>query len=155
MKRLERHLRRAERIWVGEVSTTSTIEDMEDVIRPFFCDCWHMREYLVQSDPKLFSLASVNACVAGSVAIRVCADVCNGIKHVVRDRPPSSGSERNLRTNGNVLIINDGAGGWVPPSTHGIRFVIEPDSLNGLDIMKTAIADWKALINAAGVSPSP
>jgi len=66
--------------------------DYEDNIYAFFMHCYHLKDWIkndvgVSRDIK----KQVETFIKGDDYLRICADVCNSMKHLTLDRPPRAG----------------------------------------------------------------
>ena len=149
LARVERWLERVRDI--RDVKRVGGNLELEDEVRAFFFECWHLRDYLFQGAAPLCTKAEVEAHVARCPALLICADLCNGAKHFIRDAGSiRSGADRRQRTTGIEVIINDSWGGESEPTTCGLHIVVEPGGESAFDIAEDAVRHWKALIAMHG-----
>ena len=97
--RTERWLGRIEAIYNGTYVQVGNSDDVLDHILAFFINCYHIKDWLQNGpgwhddvDPRLKKKA-IEQFVTESPALCICADLCNGNKHLkLNERPPRSGS---------------------------------------------------------------
>jgi hypothetical protein len=60
----------------------------QDDVYAFFMNCYHLKEW-IKNDPAHSPLgASVETFISNNPDMALCADICNGIKHLTRNRNP-------------------------------------------------------------------
>lgn len=78
-----------------------------DDIYAFFLNCYHLKDWIKNDDTASAAKRSgVEAYINSHDCLKVCADLCNGLKHLTLDRKPRSGNEPELR--GRIFGLNLG-----------------------------------------------
>lgn len=75
-------------------------EELTDEVYAFFVNCYHLKDW-IKSDPSLtFSSkhAAVERFITCSKYMSICADLCNGLKHLKLNQPLRSGKQPQVAT---------------------------------------------------------
>lgn len=131
-------------------------ENYADEIFAFFQNCYHLKDW-IQNDTQVppSMAAGVWPAVNQSVALELCADLCNSQKHFTLNRPPQSGSVPISGPKHWGLALGVGEHPII-----NLKVEIQSGSqvLDGFTVATDAMRDWTAFINAHGYSvqaPSP
>jgi hypothetical protein len=93
-ERVIRWFERFKTINSGKMHTTST-ENYEDEIHAFFQNCYHLKDW-IKNDTSITRLLDVEEYINATVSLQLCADICNALKHLSRNRPNRSGKDPEL-----------------------------------------------------------
>jgi hypothetical protein len=117
--------------------------EYEDDVWHFFQDCWHLKEWIKNDDriPKEYRL-KVEADVARSETLRICADLANRSKQLKFDRRPRLDADVSKRN----LTIHAGPPG-IGSGQYDFIILLE----DGREIAATAVAEaamneWRQLL---------
>jgi hypothetical protein len=90
-ERVIRWFERFKTINSGKMHTTST-ENYEDEVHAFFQNCYHLKDW-IKNDTSITRLLDVEKYINATVSLQLCADICNALKHLSRNRPNRSGKD--------------------------------------------------------------
>jgi hypothetical protein len=118
----------------------------EDDVYSFFIHCHHLKDW-IENDPTVsVSKQEVEDFVYANPAnnaLRICADICNGAKHL--KRIPSkivSGRERDIKNKAFTLNIIEGSS---EPPTIAIKFAID-EGVDAFKIATECLEKWEEFI---------
>src|SRR6516165_9662454 len=96
--------------WRRRMATSSTDADLVDNTHAFFITCFHLRDWL-QSDTSVPQSVRVDApmLVKTDASLQICADLANGLKHLVLTQPLKVGAPVSL-SSGNPPTVHDAGG---------------------------------------------
>ena len=122
--------------WRRRMATSSTDTDLVDNTHAFFITCFHLRDWL-QSDTSVPQSVRVDApiLVKTDASLQICADLANGLKHLVLTQPLKVGAPVSL-SSGNPPTVHDAGG-----ASLGDAAVIGDQ----------CIAAWNALLKSRGL----
>ena len=82
LERVARYYARIERMYAGQPHT-GAVEELIDDAYAFFQNCYHVKDWL-KNDPNYtkHSPREIEAYVTATPALSLCADLCNGLKHL-------------------------------------------------------------------------
>lgn len=155
MHRYEEQIERAKR-WYGRfkrINDGSTdkrsVDDCMDDIQAFFMACYHVKDHL-QKD-KSFSKHSddeVEKYVTATRALAICADICNGIKHLQLDRKPRSGDVPKVGGRVFEEKIGHSLSGPDPEPVSAMKLIIEHKgaTLDAFTIATEALDAWEKFV---------
>jgi hypothetical protein len=118
----------------------------QDDIFAFFLNCYHMKDW-IKNDPEAGELKDyVEAWINKSEALSICADLCNGLKHLSRE---SSRSGENPKFGPKVHRF---AFGEEPPGI-SVGFLIETDThcYDAFGLAGVCLQDWETFLSAKGL----
>src|SRR5260370_12690727 len=90
-------------------------EALDDVYA-FFMNCYHLRDWIIQSEFR--DRADVDAFIDGNLALSLCRDICNGMKHFRID-PARASSAPNWSTATTFQSVVSGSTPAVPVPAPG------------------------------------
>ena len=106
LHRMERALNNLDRIYSGS-SGAIPAEDCRDTVLSFFQNCYHLKDWLINDASGTFRKDAVENFVNVSRELRLCADLCNGSKHLKLTKPPRS--NENPRLGAQSVTVDLGA----------------------------------------------
>jgi hypothetical protein len=123
-----------------------------DDFEAFFIHCFHLKDWL-KNDPEVDITigTAAEALVNSSDALRICADLANGVKHLRLDRPRG---DRTTRMEALGRVVDD------PSSDSGIGFVDVVVIFSGQEkglcwdasgVASACIAEWKDFLQRRGL----
>jgi hypothetical protein len=87
-KRVKRWYRRLKYISENKPASESSKNDDDDVAA-FFQNCYHLKDW-IKNDPQAGKMRNeVEDYVSKSESLSICADICNGTKHLILDKSRS------------------------------------------------------------------
>lgn len=117
-----------------------------DEVYAFFLNCYHLKDW-IKSDSSVPPLVqeAVEQHVNSSRPLRLCADICNSLKHLRVLRPPRSGEDPRFR--GKHFRVNITTGASVSISA---KYVI--DTSNGTEdafqLADACVRDWETFLRS-------
>lgn len=116
-----------------------------DEIYAFFMNCYHFKDWL-RSDPSLPTAVrdAVEAHVTAERPLRLCADICNALKHVTLT---TSRSGENPRFGKKQFAVHLGPG---VRTSIALKYEIATDtgSKDAFDLAKETVDAWDRFLNA-------
>ena len=149
-ERVKRYYARFQKLSAGRPQDVPS-EEYFDEIYAFFQNCYHLKEYL-KNDPAFtkHSNQDVEDFVNNTPALAICADICNGLKHLILNKPPRSGDIPKISRKNIALSINETIGSNKPTEVK-IKASIEIDhkgtKLDAFQVATDALRAWSSFIN--------
>jgi len=126
------------------------IDESIDVIYAFFQNCYHLKDWIKNDDNLIISDDFIEDYINKYESLSICADICNGTKHLRLNRTRSD----LMRTEGKYLIVSrpvlsSDESDW--ETSTFIYFLIESASegvihLDVFDLATDCIQKWKHFI---------
>jgi len=104
-ERAERYYERFRKINDGVIVSSADTEqympsslDYEDDVRSFFVHCYHVKDWIIngpevcEADRKRLK-TKVEDFIEKKDSLKLCNDICQGVKHLYRNRPSRSGDQ--------------------------------------------------------------
>lgn len=102
--RLKRWHKRLEEIYTGR-SHTRESDYYEDIIYAFFQNCFHLKDWIVNS--KALPKNIVHGLINSNTDMKICRDLCNGSKHLTITNPSI---DSNVSVNRREYSLSIGGG---------------------------------------------
>lgn len=119
-----------------------------DEIYGFFLNCHHLKDW-IKHDPGVDECArrSVEPHINSSRALRLCADLCNSLKHLHLTKPPRSGENPRFGQKNFGLALGSG------PATISLRYEVEADAgpIDAFTLATQCVAAWDAFLDTNGL----
>lgn len=150
LERVRRYYNRFKGINDGIEHTSSTDYYVDDVYA-FFQACYHLKDWLKNDGSyTVHTDQEIENYVSKTIALSICADICNGLKHLVLDsrRGPRSGDEPKMgRTNVELTVTATLSGPKVPPRI-SIKYEIQHagKKLDGFQLATEALTAWTSFV---------
>lgn len=145
--RVKRYYERFQSINDGTATSTPT-RYWEDDVHAFFQNCHHLKDWLI-NDPDFTqrSRAEIESHVS-SYPLNICADICNGTKHLLLNRKPRSGGQPQLgRKTYEISIVQSLSGQRDSASSKmQIEIVYQGSHLDAFQLATQAMQTWKSLL---------
>ena len=93
LERTRRYLQRLRDIYAGVFNDGNTKQFYEDDVLSFFMHCYHVRDWLIHAEVAPVPARQVDEFISRSTCLKLCADICNGVKHCKLTKPPRSGGQ--------------------------------------------------------------
>ncbi len=90
-ERAKRYYERFKRINDGVENDCSPLW-YEDDVRSFFVHCYHLKDWMINDENFTCTKQEAESFVSNNEFLSICADVCNGIKHLELKHRPRSGN---------------------------------------------------------------
>jgi hypothetical protein len=122
-----------------------------DDMYAFFQNCYHIKDWL-KNDKEfiLYNDKQIENYVSNSLSLSICADICNGVKHLTLNSKTRSKAEPKLVGREISLHFNDSLGS---PSedqsaTFKVNFLFEHDGkiIDAFELATDAMAAWESFI---------
>lgn len=147
-----------------------------DALYHFFQDACHLKDWIKHSPTSRPHVAKAGAVVEdlfdsdkGLPHMQVAADLCNGIKHLVRDRPPKTGDQTTDIIGQDVTInalpvfatafVYSGTPAEPPPqpevvtAEHKWRVTSNNQTRDALDLAGDVVAEWERWLTTKKLLP--
>jgi hypothetical protein len=142
LERTRRALSRLRDIYSGCRHDRPSEEYRDDVLC-FFQNCYHLKDWLKNDPSRLFRADDVEKHVNQNRELQLCADLCNGSKHLVLSKPRSA---ENPRLGGQSVEIDLGA------NAIKLRYAVDTDlgPVDVLDLAERCTELWASFIRRSG-----
>jgi len=151
LERVQRYYNRFKNINDGREHTMSTDHYVDDV-HAFFMACYHLKDWLKNdSSYAAHTKQEIEDYVSKTPALAICADICNGLKHLVLDPkfgPPRSGDEPTIGGKHIELTLTASLSGPKIPPRISMKFEIQHSgkTLDAFQLATDALAAWQSFI---------
>jgi len=126
----------------GKIHDKSS-EFYQDVVYAFFMNCHHLKDW-IKNDPAAASVTNnVENYINNNPDLRLCADICNGVKHL-RRVSNRSGERPEFGKKKAKLYIGSG------PTTISVKYEINTDSgtIDAFELSTKCMKAWKIFIRS-------
>ena len=143
-KRVKRWYSRFKDINDGMVHHKNT-DYYEDEVHTFFINCYHLKDWIKKSDKKkYFDVETLFNKKSGKLCMQICADFCNGSKHMEAERRPRIDKNTKI-TNKDIKICL----GKIPPTiVLNYRIGVAGKFYNAFDIATDCVNEWKKYLRS-------
>jgi hypothetical protein len=117
----------------------------QDEAYAFFQNAYHLKDWL-KNDPNSSAIVSdIEQVISQSRNLSLCADLCNGSKHLRLDRPRASADTKIGQRHFSV--------GLSEPQTISARYVVESAgaSYDAFAVAGGCMQEWRAYLSAKGL----
>lgn len=151
MEQYERMMRshgRLRSIANGELTASS--DEARDALFHFFQDAYHLKDW-IKNDPGV-STNDVEQFINEVEPMQICADLCNGTKHLTLDRPRTGDSSTGF-TSQNVAVRPSAIGSGMPadPALHGWTIESKSKSYQAVDLADGVVTEWRGWLGSQGL----
>lgn len=153
LARTRRYYERFKKLNDGKAKETSSEANMDDIYA-FFQNCYHLKDWLKKDPAYTFhSAKEIEDHISNSRELSICADICNGSKHLTFDWAPRSGAEpkfgRKIESEGTVLTD-----GKVVDRSFAMFVEVEHggDRLDAFQLATAALKSWDSFLKPSGVA---
>lgn len=149
-ERVKRYYTRFQKLNDGRPHDVPSEEYIDDVYA-FFQNCYHFKEYLKNDSAfTKHSNQDIENFVTNTPALAICADICNGLKHLTLSKPPRSGDTPTIVGKNIALSINETIGSNKPAevkikATIGIEH--KGTKLDAFQVATDALRAWSSFIS--------
>jgi len=126
----------------GKIHDKSS-EFYQDVVYAFFMNCHHLKDWIKNDLAAASVKDNVENYINNNPDLRLCADICNGVKHLRRDSN-RSGERPEFGKKKAKLYIESG------PITIALKYEIKTDSgtIDAFDLATKYIKAWGIFIQS-------
>jgi hypothetical protein len=113
----------------------------QDDVYAFFMNCYHLKDW-IKHDPTASSLSTkVEAFITDVQEMALCADICNGIKHLVLSKPRST---ENPHFGQRLFKVGVGT----QPTTIAVEYTIDTasGSIDAFDLATRCLKAWEGFL---------
>jgi hypothetical protein len=144
LERAKRYLKRFSDINTG-ISHTKASQNYDDDVYAFFQNCYHLKDW-IKNDPYCNNWSDVEGFINSNADLKICADLCNGLKHLQLTRPRSTESPQ-FSGNHISLNINETLGGSTEVDI-AISYKIATTSgdIDAFELAKKCVTAWESFI---------
>jgi hypothetical protein len=96
LERTRRYLKRLRQIYAEVPYLSDTREYYADDVLSFFIHCYHIKDWIIRLNRLGVTQKDVDAFIGAHDELKICADLCNGIKHCQLTQPPRTGRQPHL-----------------------------------------------------------
>jgi hypothetical protein len=114
----------------------------------FFQNCYHIKDWL-KNDPAFLRAVEVEGYITSTPALSLCADIANGIKHLLLTKKPRSGSTPGPVHATLVVKLEDSfAAGEERPPSMSMQLKVEHAGreLDAIQIAADAMQAWESFV---------
>ena len=132
-------------------SHTKDSDNYQDEVYAFFQNCYHLKDWLI-NDPVTSALVSdVETMISHSSDLRLCADLCNGSKHLLLTRSRAS-PDTKIGNRRFSMNLSGGTGDEEPP-TVSVQYVVESagSTFDAYAIAQACMSDWETYLRGKGL----
>lgn len=146
LERTRRYLQRIREIYAGVFDDGSTKQSYEDDVLSFFMHCYHVRDWLIHTKVAQVQARQVEEFISGSTCLRLCADICNGVKHCKLTKPPRSGAQPDFSGKEYIssLWLSGSSGGELLQATYTIETAA--GVVDALVLAEECVQNWSDFI---------
>jgi hypothetical protein len=144
-ERVSRWHKRLSAIRRGIPTDMSQAEALDEIYA-FFMNCYHLRDWIINSEFKL--PADVDAFIRGNPDMALCRDICTGLKHF-RIRAKGAYSAANWSTASMVTYFFPGGMPDEPIASEHWVFTTGETSVDMFDLADRCVAAWDRFIAGA------
>ncbi|WNB76905.1 hypothetical protein [Methylomonas koyamae] len=145
LARVKRYFERFSKI-NGGISHTQESPNYDDDIYAFFQNCYHLKDWI--KNDTYCKTWNVEEFINSNPELQICADICNGRKHLKLTKPPRSNEAPKFA--GREIKLNLGQGAVI-----AIKYTITTNSgeIDAFELGQKCIAAWESFI--VSKSPTP
>lgn len=141
VRRVERALDHLGRVYTGSSRDVSA-DDCRDTVLRFFQNCYHLKDWLINDVSGAFRKHAVEQFVSTNRELRLCADLCNGSKHLKLTKAPRSNESPRL---GAQSVTVDLGGG---PNMYCFAVDTTSGQIDALALAQRCVALWQGFIKS-------
>ncbi|MBT9175699.1 MAG: hypothetical protein DDT22_01383 [candidate division WS2 bacterium] len=113
-----------------------------DEVYTFFLNCYHLKDWIQNDDTVKLPKENVENFINQNECMRVCADICNGIKHLRRE---SNRSGKDPKFGGREFSLSLGGG---PEPMIKVKFSIKTKTgtIDAFELASECVQKWEEFI---------
>lgn len=140
--------RRLHSIAGGQLMASS--DEARDALIHFFQDAYHLKDW-IKNDASV-STDDVEEFINVTEPLRVCADLCNGTKHLVLKRSRTGDGSTGLTTQSvTVRPAAVGSGRSADPALHSWTVESLGQSYEAVDLGDSVLSEWRVWLGNQGL----
>lgn len=140
-ERMLRSHRRLKGIAGGQLMASS--DEARDALLLFFQDAYHLKDW-IKNDPSV-STSDVEEFINAAGSLQICADLCNGTKHLVLQRSRTGDSSTAFTTQSvTVRPATIGPGRSADAALHGWTVESMGQSYEAVDLANSVLSEWRS-----------
>jgi len=142
-ERLNRWYERFKEIHCGREHTMPS-ENYKDEVYAFFLNCYHLKDWLIESSA--VPAQEVEDFINDCDDLKLCADICNAIKHLSLSRTRTGDQPEFTRTHYTVALGGE-------PAVVSAQYTIETTHgpIDAFDIAKKSMEAWRTFFSQNGI----
>ena len=148
LERVRRYYGRFKKLNDGMEHTAPSDIYIDDIYS-FFLNCYHLKDWL-KNDPEYIghSDQQIEDHVTNTQALAICADICNGSKHLTFNHTPRSGAEPKLGKKTITIDVSDSLSGEEIPTRITMQVEVEHagNKLDAFQLATDALQSWESFI---------
>lgn len=148
LERTRRYYLRFKRLNDG-IEHFETSETHLDDIYAFFQNCYHIKDWL-KNDSAYTSHSNqeIEDYVTNTIALSICADICNGSKHLQLQKPPRSGAVPELGKKTITAAFAETLSGeeFPTPIKMNVEVKHAGNKLDAFQLATDALHSWESFI---------
>ena len=145
LDRVRRYYERFKRINDGLENNTVPLDQHLDDVHAFFQNCYHLKDWLKNDRAyRKHTGPEVEEYVSTTRVLAVCADICNGSKHLILSRGPRSGAQPTFGPRIISIELTDSLSGKDSPTVLKLRVEIDHGGrkLDAFQLASDALEAW-------------
>lgn len=127
-------------------------DNYQDEVYAFFQNCYHLKDWL-RNDPASSALVSpdIESTISNSPNLSLCADLCNGSKHLVLARNVRSSADTHVGNRHFEVGLSAGAGSDSPPRI-AVKYEVESGGnvYDAFTVAQACVQEWGTYLKGKG-----
>lgn len=145
--RVKRWYERCAAINQGRVHEAAS-DNYVDEIYAFFLNCYHLKDWIIADPAALPTNQRVENYINSSTPLKLCADICNSLKHLRLTHPPRSGENPVFGKKHFAVQLGPG-----DPTRISLKYEIDTKSgpVDAFELATECVAAWNAFLSTNGL----
>lgn len=114
-----------------------------DEIHAFFMSCYHLKDWIKHDQESLTLGRGVENYIKAHESLKISADICNGVKHLLLSTPKMGIGGANLGNQHITLTIGEGE----PIVSIKYKIIAEGKEYDAFKVATDAVGLWKKYLN--------
>ena len=126
----------------------------QDEAYSFFQNCYHLKDWLKNDQATKALVGDVETYISKSENLSLCADLCNGSKHLVLDRRARTSSDTQITRRQFSVGLSTSLGSNVdPPATISVRYEVKSGgkTYDAFTVADACVVEWTAYLESKGL----
>jgi hypothetical protein len=128
-------------------------DNYQDEVYAFFQNCYHLKDWL-RNDPASSALvrADIESTISGSPNLSLCADLCNGSKHLTLTRNIRSSADTHVGSRHFEVGLSSGSGSDSPPSI-AVKYEVQSGGsvYDAFTVAQSCMIEWGDYLKSKGL----
>ena len=153
--RMQRSYQRLLRASQGVDPTAQSSDDVRDTLYHFFQDVYHLKDWIGNDSSVATSSRRLDdQYINNSTILQLCADLCNGTKHLALSRARTGDLSTGFSSQG-VNIYGSAAGSKKPSGHVEHSWEVTSNNVNydAVQLAGDVITEWDNVLRAEGLQP--